>query len=1251
MQRTQPLDWNFEIIGYKTKIDHAQVNWDEVKEYDSLNFEYRGETITSRNWMSKLPDDLKITDISIPGTHDSGSANIPSDGSKRTQQHYIDELMNAGIRHFDLRLGLTDEGILKIIHTPAGIAYGHYGEILTLDLVMEWANGFLESNPDEALIFQIKEDDSRDVVKQSAYNYFKNLALDSNSRLWVGDHVPTLGEARGKIVLISMLGTDGLDYEIEREGKKLRWGINAKNWQEGKIYYYDDYWIFCWQHDSLGLTASGPDYEVWTQDAWNMSGSSKKEYISETLNGLKSKSREGHLPGKWSSAYFHDEALKAGKHAYTFNYTSCSNGPAYTPHSNSKNIHQWIFDGKLFRDDPTSDGQLDPVPMNSNMYTGVMAFDYADELCAKKVYKTNFNKNWITIRGIAGDGSEPFDPIVLPVAKGAKVKDVYSYGLSSIENDWGMRQPTIVNHFTGNGYTPIKTSEGNSTLVRLVDKPMAEYDSKEEFDAAALALNGTVTEDRMTLYVGLEGPQIENVDVVLEVPVCGTQINSEGNPTPNITVPDNPYYKVAQQDGKPVAAWVDNDFEVKCGNSYNETVHLEPKFGYRFAQSGVARFENCSVYPKTKNWTSGDLVDGENGAKWVRLTNASKVAAPDAQLIDKVDPTCEEPGKKAYYICKTCDALYTSDMRSISPFLENYELRIPPLGHVAGESADEVITLATCTEEGSHYHFVSCSRCGKELARSSAIVDAALGHDWIVNETTDADGWRWWTTDGVKINEERTCSRCGLKEKRSHNLEHTTHTPMITIPEQSATCTHDGVQEHYKCEGCEHLFVIDENGHLQEVLLSELIIPAAGHTPKSPVIEHETEPTCTTAGGYDEVVDCETCNALMSSEYVEVEALGHDWGTPTYEADWENGTVTAERVCGRNDEHVDVETAEAKEAITLEPTCEGKGSQYLFAEFKNEAFERQESGAIEIEALGHLWDDGAVTTEPTCSEEGTRTFTCRRDGCGEMRTESIEKSGHEEAVRTLPETDTATCTEPGTIHGEKYCAVCGEALGDIDLTTNPLGHVWDVPSYTWADDKSTVAATRVCTRDGCDGSETETVQTTEVAIKDATCLDAGEKRLEAVFENEDFEKQSEYVEVEALGHDWGEWNVTKPATETAAGERTRACSRCDATEKEVISANGYAPGADPNQMGTDGTAVGPGASAAAADEAITSMKSDADPKGAQFAKLRLRSSKQTKSAIKLNWTKVGGAKSYVIYGNACGKNKGPQKLATVTGTT
>ena len=100
----------------------------------------------------------------------------------------------------------------------------------------------------------------------------------------------------------------------------------------------------------------------------------------------------------------------------------------------------------------------------------------------------------------------------------------------------------------------------------------------------------------------------------------------------------------------------------------------------------------------------------------------------------------------------------------------------------------------------------------------------------------------------------------------------------------------------------------------------------------------------------------------------------------------------------------------------------------------------------------------------------------------------------------------------------------------------------------------------------------------------------------------------------------------------------------------LLSADLEEPGSDPTQMGSDGTAVGEGASAAAAEQKITGMKTDTDPKGSKFNKLRLRSTYQTKTSITLKWKSNKKAAKYVIYGNRCGtstKIRKSVKLYTV----
>ena len=79
-----------------------------------------------------------------------------------------------------------------------------------------------------------------------------------------------------------------------------------------------------------------------------------------------------------------------------------------------------------------------------------------------------------------------------------------------------------------------------------------------------------------------------------------------------------------------------------------------------------------------------------------------------------------------------------------------------------------------------------------------------------------------------------------------------------------------------------------------------------------------------------------------------------------------------------------------------------------------------------IPALGHTWDNGVITTAPTCENAGVKTFTCTR--CNETKTEAVNATGHTPVQ--IPEKP-ATCTEPGHKAGTK-CSVCGAVLSGLE---------------------------------------------------------------------------------------------------------------------------------------------------------------------------------------------------------------------------
>ena len=90
-------------------------------------------------------------------------------------------------------------------------------------------------------------------------------------------------------------------------------------------------------------------------------------------------------------------------------------------------------------------------------------------------------------------------------------------------------------------------------------------------------------------------------------------------------------------------------------------------------------------------------------------------------------------------------------------------------------------------------------------------------------------------------------------------------------------------------------------------------------------------------------------------------------------------------------------------------------------------------------AANHSWDEGTVTKEATCTEEGSILYTCTE--CGETCTEIIPVSDHTRNDGTV--TKEPTCTETGEL--SFICTVCGDAVTEEIPAT---GHNWDEGTVT-----------------------------------------------------------------------------------------------------------------------------------------------------------------------------------------------------------
>ena len=101
-----------------------------------------------------------------------------------------------------------------------------------------------------------------------------------------------------------------------------------------------------------------------------------------------------------------------------------------------------------------------------------------------------------------------------------------------------------------------------------------------------------------------------------------------------------------------------------------------------------------------------------------------------------------------------------------------------------------------------------------------------------------------------------------------------------------------------------------------------------------------TEPTCTQEGLITYSATFTDPDFSVEPKEVTIDALGHDWGTPTYTWASGYGKVTAKRVCSRQcgDSCTETETANTTSKVTRKATYTAKGQTTYTAAFANPAF-------------------------------------------------------------------------------------------------------------------------------------------------------------------------------------------------------------------------------------------------------------------------------------------------------------------------
>lgn len=559
-------------------------------------------------------------------------------------------------------------------------------------------------------------------------------------------------------------------------------------------------------------------------------------------------------------------------------------------------------------------------------------------------------------------------------------------------------------------------------------------------------------------------------------------------------------HNLRENGGKSAQCTTPATIHYECTNPgclYEYDVESSPALGHAWDEGKITQEQSCDN-PEITTYTC----TRSNCRKKKQVETKPALGHTwDEGKITK-EATCSETGVKTY-TCSRCGGTKTEE--------------IPKTKH---DYEEHVVKAPTCTEKGVSYYV--CKNCGLTTSRRQTPATGHI-HTEVRNQKDATYKEEGYTGDTY-------CKDCGKK------LETGTVIPKLVekehdygewVLDQAPTCKKYGAR-HRICKNCgdREVDVLDKVDHTWELVST---------TPATCTIGEIQHYKCSVCG--------ETKDVTLSN--------------PLGEHSWDNGKVTKEATCTEDGEktytctvcnttktevipatgHQHKEVRNAKKA-----TCTEDG--YTGDTYCKDCGAKLESGTV-INKLGHTWDNGVITKEATCKEEGSKTYTCSI--CGDTKTEAIPKKDHtwdegkvtkkvtctedglkvytcrvcaetkEEVLKATGHQHTelrnekkATCTEEGYT-GDTYCTDCGELIKKGSVTEK-ANHNWQLTK----EEKAT------CEKDGS---------------KTYTCADCKETKTETI---------------PATGHKFGDWQTVTTQSVFTGGVQKRICSICGKEETRNV---------------------------------------------------------------------------------------------------
>ena len=185
---------------------------------------------TSASWMQKVRDEVPVSALSIPGTHNSPTHHraLPS---VRCQVATVLEQLKHGVRFLDIRVqpetpqDPSKDGLI-LVHGVFPISLTgirHFRHVVNDVLT------YLADNPTETVIMSVKREGPGNATDAQLSRIMRDHYAGDVNKWFTAPRIPTLGEARGKIVLIRRFA---LEESLKNEWDGAGWCINADTWAD-----------------------------------------------------------------------------------------------------------------------------------------------------------------------------------------------------------------------------------------------------------------------------------------------------------------------------------------------------------------------------------------------------------------------------------------------------------------------------------------------------------------------------------------------------------------------------------------------------------------------------------------------------------------------------------------------------------------------------------------------------------------------------------------------------------------------------------------------------------------------------------------------------------------------------------------------------------------------------------------------------------------------------------------------------------